>query len=131
MAKTEKTTSPNILNQTSPIADAAINAGISQVLSKIHPVAGAAFSAYSGLKKLDEMGVGGSGNPSGPGGDLYTKLGGQPSSGAAPDITRNFSQTKRGEALSDVQNKKMRPKKNRVSAATGGKVSYKSIFDME
>ena len=131
MAK-QKTTSPNILNQTSPIADAAVNAGISQVLSKlIHPVAGAAFSAYSGLKKLDKMGVGGSGNPSGPGGDLYTKLGGQPPSGAAPDITRNFSQTKRGEALSDVQNKKMRPKKNRVSAATGGKVSYKSVFDME
>ena len=76
------------------------------------------------------MGVGGSGNPSGPGGDLYTKLGGQPSSGAAPDINRTFG-GKKSEPLSDVQNKKMRPKKNRVSAATGGKVSYKSVFDME
>jgi hypothetical protein len=131
MAKKKPTEQTDILNQLSPVADAAVNAGISQVLSRLHPVAGAAYSAYSGLKKLDKMGVGGSGNPAGPGGDLYTKLGGQPPSGAAPDITRNFSQTKRGEALSDVQNKKMRPKKNRVSAATGGKVSYKSIFDME
>ena len=130
MAK-QKPTSPNILNQTSPIADAAVNAGISQALSAINPALGVAHTVYRGVKALDKMGVGGSGNPSGPGGDLYTKLGGQPSSGAAPDITRNFSQTKRGEALSDVQNKKMRPKKNRVSAATGGKVSYKSIFDME
>ena len=130
MAK-QKPTSPNILNQTSPIADAAVNAGISQALSAINPALGVAHTVYRGVKALDKMGVGGSGNPSGPGGDLYTKLGGQPSSGAAPDITRNFSQTKRGEALSDVQNKKMRPKKNRLSAATGGKVSYKSIFDME
>ena len=130
MAKTEKTTSPNILNQTSPIADAAINAGISQVLSKIHPVAGAAFSAYSGLKKLDKMGVGGSGNPSGPGGDLYTKIGGTRSTSTAPDINRAFG-GKKSDPLSDVQNKKMRPKKNRVSAATGGRVSYKSVFDME
>ncbi len=130
MAK-QKTTSPNILNQTSPVADAAVNAVVSQALSAINPALGVAHTVYRGAKALDEMGVGGSGNPSGPGGDLYTKLGGQPPSGAAPDITRNFSQTKRGEALSDVQNKKMRPKKNRVSAATGGKVSYKSIFDME
>lgn len=130
MAK-QKTTSPNILNQTSPVADAAVNAVVSQALSAINPALGVAHTVYRGAKALDKMGVGGSGNPSGPGGDLYTKLGGQPSSGAAPDITRNFSQTKRGEALSDVQNKKMRPKKNRVSAATGGKVSYKSIFDME
>ena len=130
MAK-QKTTSPNILNQTSPVADAAVNAVVSQALSAINPALGVAHTVYRGAKALDKMGVGGSGNPSGPGGDLYTKLGGQPPSGAAPDITRNFSQTKRGEALSDVQNKKMRPKKNRVSAATGGKVSYKSIFDME
>ena len=130
MAK-QKPTSPNILNQTSPIADAAINAGISQVLSRvIHPGAGAAFSVYSGLKKLDEMGVGGSGNPSGPGGDLYTKIGGTRSTSTAPDINRAFG-GKKSDPLSDVQNKKMRPKKNRVSAATGGRVSYKSVFDME
>jgi hypothetical protein len=129
MAK-QKQTEVNILANVKPV-EVATNALIGQALSKVHPALGAAHAVYSGAKKLDEMGVGGSGNPAGPGGDLYTKLGGQPSSGAAPDITRNFSQKKRGENLSDVQNKKMRPKKNRVSAATGGKVSYKSIFDME
>ena len=109
MAKKKPTEQTDILNQLSPVADAAVNAGISQALSAINPALGVAHTVYRGVKALDKMGVGGSGNPSGPGGDLYTKLGGQPPSGAAPDITRNFSQTKRGEALSDVQNKKMRP----------------------
>ena len=122
MAK-QKVTTPNILSTVRPAADAAVNAGINQLLSKVHPALGVAHTVYRGAKALDKMGVGGSGNPSGPGGDLYTKLGGQPPSGAAPDITRNFSQTKRGEALSDVQNKKMRPKKNRVSATTGGLIA--------
>ena len=131
MAKQKVTDTNNILTKIKPTADAAVNAGINQVLSKVHPALGAAHTVYSAAKYLDSKGVGGSGNPAGPGGDLYTKLGGQPSSGAAPDITRNFSQTKRGEALSDVQNKKMRPKKNRVSAAKGGKVSYKSVFEIE
>ena len=129
MAK-QKTTSPNILNQTSPVADAAVNAVVSQALSAINPALGVAHTVYRGAKALDEMGVGGSGNPSGPGGDLYTKIGGTRSTSTAPDINRAFG-GKKSDPLSEPQNKKMRPKKNRVQAATGGKVSYKSIFDME
>ena len=95
MAK-QKVTTPNILSKIRPSADAAIN---SALLSSVNPALGMAYNIYRGAKALDQMGVGGSGNPAGAGGDL--------------------------------QNKKMRPKKNRVSAATGGKVSYKSIFEME
>jgi hypothetical protein len=128
MAK-QKQTGVNILADIKPV-EVATNAVIGQALASINPALGVAHTVYRGAKALDAMGVGGSGNPSGPGGDLYTKLGGQPSSGAAPDINRTFG-GKKSEPLSDVQNKKMRPKKNRVSAATGGKVSYKSVFDME
>ena len=128
MAK-QKPNSPNILTKIKPV-EVAKNAVIGQVLSKVHPVAGAAYSAYSAAKTLDEMGVGGSGNPAGAGGDLYTKIGGTRSTSTAPDINRAFG-GKKSDPLSDVQNKKMRPKKNRVSAATGGRVSYKSVFDME
>ena len=71
----KKPTSPNILTDVKPV-EVAKNAAISQVLSKIHPVAGAAYSAYNTAKYLDSKGVGGSGNPAGPGGDLYTRIGG-------------------------------------------------------
>ena len=129
MAK-QKPNSPNILSTVRPAADAVINAGINQALSKVHPALGVAHTIYRGAKALDKMGVGGSGNPSGPGGDLYTKIGGTRSTSTAPDINRAFG-GKKSDPLSEPQNKKMRPKKNRVQAATGGKVSYKSIFDME
>lgn len=126
MAK-QKVTTPNILSTIRPSADAAIN---SALLSSVNPALGAAYNIYRGAKALDAMGGGGSGNPAGPGGDLDTKIGGTRSTSTAPDINRAFG-GKKSEPLSDVQNKKMRPKKNRVQAATGGRVSYKSVFDME
>jgi hypothetical protein len=129
MAK-QKPTSPNILSTVRPAADAAINAGINQALSKVHPALGVAHTIYRGAKALDKMGVGGSGNPAGPGGDLYTKIGGTRSTSTAPDINRAFG-GKKSDPLSEPQNKKMRPKKDRVQAATGGRVSYKSVFEME
>ena len=128
MAK-QKPTSPNILTNIKPV-EVATNALISQALSKVHPALGVASTVYSGAKALDKMGVGGSGNPAGPGGDLYTKIGGTRSTSTAPDINRAFG-GKKSDPLSEPQNKKMRPKKNRVQAATGGRVSYKSVFEME
>ena len=126
MAK-QKVTTPNILSKIRPSADAAIN---SALLSSVNPALGMAYNIYRGAKALDQMGVGGSGNPAGAGGDLYTKIGGTRSTSTAPDINRAFG-GKKSDPLSEPQNKKMRPKKNRVQAATGGKVSYKSVFEIE
>ena len=128
MAK-QKPTSPNILTNIKPV-EVATNALISQALSKVHPALGVASTVYSGAKALDKMGVGGSGNPAGPGGDLYTKIGGTRSTSTAPDINRAFG-GKKSDPLSEPQNKKMRPKKDRVQATKGGRVSYKSVFEME